>query len=335
MYWWGAGVSHLPLIMQWIIIIAGMIATALALILAAGYVVWLERRGLAVLQDRYGPNRCGPFGLLQPIADALKLLTKEYFQPHFADKFLYNLAPRLVVFSVLVSFVVIPLAPGISWAANFNIGLLFILALSSLHAYGVFLGGWASQSKFSQLGSIRTIAQLVSYELAMGISVLGVVMLAGSFNLETIVQKQTIPYVVLQPLGFIIFMIAGIAETHRLPFDMPEAENELASGYNTEYGGMAFAMFFLGEYLGIVLIAALTATLFLGGWHGPFVDEYHWIGMIWLALKTLAIVLFFIWMRASVPRTRYDQLMTIGWKYLLPLSLVNVIATALIASFWI
>ncbi len=328
--------SHLPLFAQWIIIVVGMVATALALVLLAGYVVWLERRGLAVLQDRYGPNRCGPFGLLQPIADALKLLTKEYFQPHFADKFLYNLAPRLVVFSVLVSFVVIPFAPGISWAGDLNIGLLFILALSSLHTYGVFLGGWASQSKFSQLGSIRTIAQLVSYELAMGLSLFGVIMLSGTFNLEKIVlaQQQHVPYVLWQPLGFIIFMIAGIAETHRLPFDMPEAENELASGYNTEYGGMAFAMFFLGEYLGIVLIAALTATLFLGGWDGPFVSEYPWTGMIWLALKTLVIVLFFIWMRASVPRTRYDQLMTIGWKYLLPLSLLNVIATALIASVW-
>ena len=327
--------SHAPGLVQWIIIISGMIITALGLILAAGYVVYFERRGLALLQDRYGPNRCGPFGLLQPISDAVKLLTKEYFQPPFADKFLYNLAPRLVVFSVLVSFVVIPVAPGISWAADFNIGLLFILALSSLHAYGIFLGGWASQSKYSQLGSIRTIAQLISYELAMSISLFGVIILSGSFNIQKIVEAQSIPYIIYQPLGFIIFMLAGIAETHRLPFDMPEAENELASGYNTEYGGMAFAMFFLGEYLGIVLIAALTSTLFLGGWHGPFVESFPWLGILWLGIKTFILVLCFIWMRASVPRTRYDQLMALGWKYLLPLSLLNIIATALIASFWI
>ena len=327
--------SHAPGLVQWIIIISGMIITALGLILAAGYVVYFERRGLALLQDRHGPNRCGPFGLLQPISDAVKLLTKEYFQPPFADKFLYNLAPRLVVFSVLVSFVVIPIAPGISWAADFNIGLLFLLALSSLHAYGVFLGGWASQSKYSQLGSIRTIAQLISYELAMSISLFGVIILAGSFNIQKIVEAQSIPYIIYQPLGFIIFMLAGIAETHRLPFDMPEAENELASGYNTEYGGMAFAMFFLGEYLGIVLIAALTSTLFLGGWHGPFVESFPWLGILWLGMKTFILVLCFIWMRASVPRTRYDQLMVLGWKYLLPLSLLNIIATALIASFWI
>lgn len=327
--------NDLTLVVQWVVIIIGMIVTALALILLAGYVVYLERRGLALLQDRHGPNRCGPFGLLQPIADAVKLLTKEYFQPPFASKFLYNFAPRLVVFSVLVSFVVIPIAPGISWAGDFNIGLLFILALSSLHVYGVFLGGWASQSKYSQLGSVRTIAQLISYELAMSLSLFGVVILAGSFNLASIVEHQHIPYIILQPVGFIIFMLAGIAETHRLPFDMPEAENELASGYNTEYGGMAFAMFFLGEYLGIVLIASLTTTLFLGGWHGPFVYKYPLAGIIWFALKTLMIVLLFIWIRASVPRTRYDQLMKLGWKYLLPLSLLNVIATACIASFWI
>ena len=326
--------SHLTVIMQWVVIIIGMVITTVALILLAGYVVYLERRGLAIVQDRYGPNRCGPFGLLQPIADAVKLLTKECFQPPFADKFLYNLAPRLVVFSVLLGFVVIPVAPGISWAGDFNIGLLFVLALSSLHVYGVFIGGWASQSKYSQLGSVRTIAQLVSYELAMSLSLLGVIIFSGSFSLTRIVEQQSIPYIILQPLGFIVFMLSGIAETHRLPFDMPEAENELASGYNTEYGGMAFAMFFLGEYLGIILIAALTTTLFLGGWRGPFVAEYPWTGIIWFGLKTVIIVLLFIWMRASVPRTRYDQLLKLGWKYLLPASLLNVIFTACIASFW-
>ena len=320
--------------LHWTAMIAGIVVTLLLLILLSGYVVYLERRGLALLQDRYGPNRCGYFGLLQPIADALKLLTKEYFQPRFADLFLYNLAPRLVVFSVLLGFVVIPIAPGISWAADFNIGVLFILALGSLHAYGVFLAGWSSKCKFSQLGAIRTIAQLVSYELSMSMALLGVVMLSGSFSLEKIVLAQHLPYIVVQPVGFIIFLMAGIAEVHRLPFDMPEAENELASGYNTEYGGMAFAMFFLGEYLGVILLSVLTATLFLGGWRGPYVALYPWLGVVWLTIKTLLFILFFIWMRASIPRTRYDQLMTLGWKYLLPLSLCNVIVTAIAGAYW-
>ncbi|WP_299008794.1 NADH-quinone oxidoreductase subunit NuoH [uncultured Shewanella sp.] len=326
---------NIDLWVYWVIAIIGMFISCIALVLAAGYLVFLERRGLALLQDRYGPNRVGPFGLLQPIADALKLLTKEFFTPHFADKWLYMLAPRLVVFAVLVSFTVIPLAPGISWASGLNIGLLLILALSSLHIYGVFLGGWASHSQYSQLGSIRTIAQLISYELAMGMSLLGVVILAGSFSFDDIILAQTTPFILLQPLGFIVFFLAGIAETHRLPFDMPEAENELAAGYNTEYGGMAFAMFFLGEYLGIILISALTTVLFLGGWKGPFVDDLPWLGAVWFLLKVACILFFFVWMRASVPRTRYDQLMNFGWKYLLPLSLLNVIATALICSFWL
>jgi NADH-quinone oxidoreductase subunit H len=184
------------------------------------------------------------------------------------------------------------------------------------------------------LGAIRTIAQLISYELAMGIAVLGVVMLAGSFSLSTIVDNQTIPYIFLQPIGFIVFFIAGIAETHRLPFDMPEAENELNAGFNTEYGGMPFAMFFLGEYLGVILVGAMTTTLYLGGWHGPGAETYPLLGVGWFVLKTFLLVFFFVWMRASVPRTRYDQLMVFGWKYLLPIGLVNILLTAIVGAFW-
>lgn len=318
----------------WILMIIGMIVTILGLILVAGYTVLFERRCLALLQDRYGPNRAGPLGLFQAISDALKLLTKEYFLPGFVDKRLYILAPLLVVVAILVSFALLPIGQGISWAANLNIGLLFLLGLSSIHAYGVFLGGWASNSKYTMLGAIRTIAQLISYELAMGIAVLGGVMLAGSFSLSTIVDNQTIPYIFLQPIGFIVFFIAGIAETHRLPFDMPEAENELNAGFNTEYGGMPFAMFFLGEYLGVILVGAMTTTLYLGGWHGPGAETYPLLGVGWFVLKTFLLVFFFVWMRASVPRTRYDQLMVFGWKYLLPIGLVNILLTAIVGAFW-
>ncbi|MCD9471957.1 NADH-quinone oxidoreductase subunit NuoH [Photobacterium phosphoreum] len=318
----------------WILMIIGMIVTILGLILVAGYTVLFERRCLALLQDRYGPNRAGPLGLFQAIFDALKLLTKEYFLPGFVDKRLYILAPLLVVVAILVSFALLPIGQGISWAANLNIGLLFLLGLSSIHAYGVFLGGWASNSKYTMLGAIRTIAQLISYELAMGIAVLGVVMLAGSFSLSTIVDNQTTPYIFLQPIGFIVFFIAGIAETHRLPFDMPEAENELNAGFNTEYGGMPFAMFFLGEYLGVILVGAMTTTLYLGGWHGPGAETYPLLGVGWFVLKTFLLVFFFVWMRASVPRTRYDQLMVFGWKYLLPIGLVNILLTAIVGAFW-
>ncbi|PPC76561.1 NADH:ubiquinone oxidoreductase [Pokkaliibacter plantistimulans] len=318
----------------WPLITIAMVVVILGLILAAGFTVFGERRILGLLQNRYGPNQAGPFGLLQAIADAVKLLTKEYFLPGFVDQKLYKLAPVLVVVTVLLSFVVVPIGKGISFAADFNVGLLFILGLSSLHVYGIFLGGWSSSTKYTVLGSIRTIAQLISYELAMGVALLGVVLLSGSFSLEDIVLKQDIAYIFLQPFGFIVFFIAGIAETNRLPFDLPEAENELAAGFNTEYGGMPFAMFFLGEYLGIIFISCLTTTLYLGGWHGPWAESYPLVGVFWFALKTLALLFFFIWMRASVPRVRWDQLMSFGWKYLLPLGLVNIIATALISALW-
>ena len=251
--------------------------------------------------------------------------------PPFAERFFYTLAPILVASAVLISFVVVPVGPNLGWASNINIGLLFVLAMSSLNAYGVFLGGWASNSKFPLIGSIRAIAQLISYELSLGLAVMGVVLLAGSFSLARIVEAQEIPYILLQPVGFLIFLICGVAETHRIPFDLPEAENELASGFNTEYGGMRFGLFFLGEYLGMLLISALTTTLYLGGWHGPF---QPWLAVPWFALKTLALVLLFFWLRASLPRLRYDQLIAFGWKFLLPVALLNIMGTALIGLLW-
>jgi len=318
-------------LLHWLLILVGLGITAVALIVVAALLVFAERRVLGLLQDRYGPNRAGPFGLMQAPADALKLLSKEAFVPPFAERFFYTLAPILVASAVLISFVVVPIGPNLGWAANINIGLLFVLAMSSLNAYGVFLGGWASNSKFPLIGSIRAIAQLISYELSLGLAVMGVVLLAGSFSLARIVEAQEIPYILLQPVGFLIFLICGVAETHRIPFDLPEAENELASGFNTEYGGMRFGLFFLGEYLGMLLISALITTLYLGGWHGPF---QPWLAVPWFALKTLALVLLFFWLRASLPRLRYDQLIAFGWKFLLPVALLNIMGTALVGLLW-
>jgi NADH-quinone oxidoreductase subunit H len=315
----------------WIAVVAGIAATVLALVGMAAVLVFGERRFLGLLQDRYGPNRVGPFGILQSIADALKLLSKEVFIPPFADRRFYLLAPILVATSVLVSFVVVPIGPGLSWAADLNVAILFVLAMSSVNAYGVFLGGWASNSKYPLIGSVRAIAQLISYELSLALAVMGVVILSGSFSLDRIVEAQWVPYIVLQPVGFLIFLVCGVAEAHRLPFDLPEAENELAAGFNTEYGGMLFALFFLGEYMGVLLIAALTTTLYLGGWHGPFLPE---AGVLWFALKTVAVVLVFYWLRTSLPRLRYDQLIAFGWKFLLPLALVNIMVTALVGMLW-
>ncbi len=318
-------------VVYWIGVVVGIGITVFALVGMAAVLVFGERRILGLLQDRYGPNRVGPFGVLQAIADALKLLSKEAFIPPFAERRFYLLAPVLVATSVLVSFVVVPIGPGLNWAADLNVAILFVLAMGSINAYGVFLGGWSSNSKYPLIGSVRAIAQLISYELSLALAVMGVVLLAGSFSLDRIVEAQHIPYVVLQPVGFLIFLICGVAETHRLPFDLPEAENELAAGFNTEYGGMPFAMFFLGEYMAVLLIAALTTTLFLGGWRGPFLP---WAGVLWFALKTGAIVLVFYWLRTSLPRLRYDQLITFGWKFLLPLALLNVMVTALVGMLW-
>jgi NADH-quinone oxidoreductase subunit H len=304
-----------------LLIIAGVLA---GLLIVAPGLIWLERRLLALWQDRYGPNRAGPFGVLIVLADTLKLFFKEDWIPPFADKFVFVLAPGIVVVTVLMSFIVVPFAPGVI-VSDLNIGLLFFLANSSLGAYSIILGGWASNNKYSLLGSMRGAAQMISYEVFMGLSMMGVVLLSGSFSMHTIVEAQRdMWFVVPQFLGFVIFFIAGIAETHRLPFDIPEAESELIAGFHSEYSGMKFGIFFVGEYLGIILISTVTVALYFGGWLGPdFLPP-----LVWFVLKTFGFICFFILLRASLPRPRYDQLMEYGWKILLPLTLLNLVVTA-------
>lgn len=292
----------------------------------AAWLIWLERRMLALWQDRYGPNRAGPFGLLIVAADTIKLFFKEDWIPPFAEKTIFVIAPAIVAAAVLLSFVVIPFAPGIL-VADLNIGLLFFLAMSSLGVYSIVLGGWASNNKYSLLGALRGASQMISYEVFMGLSLMGVVMLSGSFRLTDIVMAQKdLWFVVTQPVGFILFLIAGIAETHRLPFDIPEAESELVAGFHSEYSGMKFGMFFIGEYLGITLISAMVVTIFFGGWLGPFLPP-----LVWFSLKTFVFIVLFILLRASLPRPRYDQLMEYGWKIILPLALLNLLITGAFA----
>ncbi len=289
----------------------------------AATLTWVERRLLGFWQDRYGPNRAGPFGTLQVVADMIKMLFKQDWVPPFADRPVFVIAPAIVMVAVLLAFAVVPVTPAIGVAGALNIGLLFFLAMSSLSVYSLVLGGWASNSKYSLLGGMRAAAQMLSYEVFMGLSLIGVVTVAGSFNLAEIVQAQRgLWFIVPQFLGFLVFLIAGIAETHRLPFDLPEGENELGAGFHTEYSGMKFGMFFVGEYVGIVLISAMIATLFLGGWLGPVLPP-----LLWFLLKTGFFIGFFILLRAALPRPRYDQLMAYGWKVMLPLSLLNLAAT--------
>lgn len=302
--------------------IAGLLAVLIGL--AAG-LIWIERRLLGLWQDRYGPNRVGPFGVLQVLADMIKILTKEDWIPPFSDKPVFVIAPAIVLFTTLMAFVVIPLSPGFG-IVDLNIGLLFVLAMTSLGVYSVVFAAWASNNKYAMIGGMRTAAQMISYEVFMGLSLLGVVLLADSFNLrEIVIAQEGLWFIVPQFLGFLIFMIAGIAETHRLPFDLPEAEHELTAGFHTEYSGMKFGMFFLGEYLGVILVSALVVTLFFGGWHGPLLPP-----IVWFWLKTSFFIVLFILLRAALPRPRYDQLMAFGWKVMLPLSLLNLAVTGAI-----
>jgi len=295
----------------------------IALLATAALLTWIERRLLGLWQDRYGPNRAGPFGALQVLADMIKILFKQDWVPPFADAAVFVLAPAIAMVTVFVAFAVIPVTPSIGIVGHLNIGALFFLAFSALTVYGVVLGGWASNSKYSLLGGMRAAAQMLSYEVFMGLSLLGVVVIAGSFDLADIVRAQRgLWFIVPQFVGFVVFAIAGIAETHRLPFDLPEGENELGAGYHTEYSGMKFGLFFIGEYAGIVLICAMIVTLFLGGWAGPLLPP-----IVWFGLKTSALVAFFILLRAALPRPRYDQLMAYGWKVMLPLSLFNLAVT--------
>ena len=292
-----------------------------ALTVAPG-LIWLERRLLGVWQDRFGPNRVGKFGLLQVLADMIKIFVKEDWVPPFADRPIFILAPAIILVTALMSFTIVPFTQTIT-VVNLNIGLLFFLAMSSMGVYSVALAGWSSNSKYSLLGGLRSSAQMISYEVFMGLSLMGVVMIAGSFDLKKIVEAQRgLWFCIPQFFGMIIFFIAGIAETHRLPFDIPEAESELVAGYHSEYSGMKFGMFFVGEYLGITLISALMVTLFFGGWLGPVLPP-----LVWFLLKTLFFICLFILLRASLPRPRYDQLMSYGWKVLLPLALLNLLIT--------
>ncbi len=304
-------------------IIGGVLA---GLLTVAPGLIWFERRLLALWQDRYGPNRAGPFGVLVVLADTIKLFFKEDWIPPFADKAVFVIAPAIVAITVLMSFVIVPFAPGVI-VVDLNIGILFFLAMSSMGAYSIILGGWASNNKYALLGAMRGAAQLISYEVFMGLSLMGVVLLSGSFSLQDIVNSQKgMWYVVPQFIGFVTFLIAGIAETHRLPFDIPEAESELIAGFHSEYSSMKFGLFFVGEYLGITLISALVVCLFFGGWLGPdFLPP-----LVWFILKTFVFIGLFILLRASMPRPRYDQLMEFGWKIILPITLLNLVVTAVI-----
>ncbi|WNZ57334.1 NADH-quinone oxidoreductase subunit NuoH [Microbulbifer sp. JMSA004] len=306
----------------WIILL-NIFGVLIVTVLLAAILTWGERRLLGFWQDRPGPNRVGKFGTLQVMADMIKLFFKEDFTPKFADIPVFVLAPTVVMATMLIAFAVVPISPNIG-VTDLNIGLLFVLAMSSIAVYSVILGGYASNNKYALLGGLRAAAQTVSYEVFMGLSLMGVVMLSGSFNLREIVNAQADGWFIIpQFLGFIVFFIAGIAESRRTPFDLPEAEHELTAGFHTEYSGMKFGMFFVGEYLAVILISALITTLFLGGWHGPLLPPF-----IWFCLKTAILVGVFILLRAAIPRPRYDQLMKFGWKVMLPLALINLLATA-------
>ncbi len=305
-----------------------------ALLLTAAYLVWAERKLLARLQVRLGPNRAGKFGLLQPIADMIKLLTKEDLVPESADRVIFLLAPAVVSVTALLMFAVVPFGTDITLfgrrvpliISDINVALLLVFAFSSLGVYGVALGGWASNSKFALIGGIRGAAQMISYELPLGLSLVPVVMMARSFSLVDIVNAQRgYPFILVQPLAFAIFVISAMAESKRIPFDLPEAENELGAGFHTEYSGMRFGLFFLGEYVHMQVLGALVAVFFLGGWRGPWLP-----GPVWLFVKIIAVALVMIWIRGTLPRLRYDQLMAICWKVLVPAALINIILTGFV-----
>jgi NADH-quinone oxidoreductase subunit H len=301
------------------------------LLLVAGWLVLVERKLLGRFQVRFGPNRVGRFGLLQPVADTIKMLVKEDIVPERADRIIFLLAPAVVAATTLLIFAVVPFGNRLTlWGraipmviADFNVALLYVLALISIGVYGITLGGWASNSKYSLLGAIRGAAQMISYELPLVLSLVPVVMLAGSFSLVDIVDAQSrYPFVLVLPVSFVIFFISAAAEIKRIPFDLPEAENELVAGYHTEYSGMRFGLFFLGEYISLIVLGSLIAIFFWGGWRGPFLPP-----LVWFIFKVWIIIFFMIWMRGTLPRLRYDQLMHLGWKVLIPLSLLNIIGT--------
>jgi NADH-quinone oxidoreductase subunit H len=315
-----------------IALMLGKIALIFLVILTmAAYLVLAERKLLGRIQERYGPNRAGIFGLLQPLADGIKLITKEDYKPSAADKWLFYLAPAMSAIPAIMIFAIIPFGAPVTMfgrevpmqVIDLNVGLLFFIAFSSIAVYGTALGGWASNSKYSLLGSIRGLAQLISYEITLGLSLAPVVMLSQSFQLSEIVRAQeNCWFIVYQPLAFLIFMISIFAECKRIPFDLPEAEGELVAGFHTEYSGLRFGLFFVGEYINIIVLGGLAATFFLGGWQGPFLPP-----VVWFLIKVLGFSFLFIWIRGTMPRLRYDQLMHLGWKVLTPLALLNILAT--------
>jgi NADH-quinone oxidoreductase subunit H len=318
-------------IVGFLLLIIKLLVVLIVLLTLAAYLVWVERKLLARLQARYGPNRAWRYGLLQPLADVIKLITKEDTVPAGASKTIFLLAPAVVGATALLIFAVIPFGKDITIqgrlvpmvVTDLNVGLLFFLALSSLAVYGVALGGWASNSKYSLLGGIRGAAQMISYEISLGLSLVPVVMLAGSFSLVDIVNAQNrLPFLLMQPVSFILFFVSAAAEIKRIPFDLPEAENELVAGYHTEYSGMRFGLFFLGEYITMIVLGGLVAIFFLGGWRGPIFPP-----TVWFLLKVFLTVFILIWFRGTLPRLRYDRLMSIGWKVLTPVSLLNIMAT--------
>ena len=310
------------------------VVIAVAIMSVVPILVWLERRLMGRFQVRLGPNRVGPFGLVQPMADTIKLLFKESIVQSSADKFLFHLAPAIVVFTAIVGFAVIPFGAPFEvfgqsielWGANVNSGILFVFAISGMGIYGMVLAGLASNNKYSLMGGLRSSAQMISYELTLGLSALSIIVLTGSLNLVDMVKAQeTVPFILVQPLAFLLFYIAGVAETNRAPFDLPEAEQELVAGFHTEYTGMKFAMFFMGEYINMVTMSALVTLLFLGGWNAYGLPVWP---IVAFALKVGFLLCVFIWLRSTFPRIRYDRLMTFGWKVLLPLCLLNLLITA-------
>ncbi len=314
-------------------VVMGVIVMVVILSALAGLVMvlqYLDRRLIGRFQVRFGPNRVGPSGLLQPIADTIKLLTKEDLRPRLADPIIFTLAPLLGLLAAALAFAVIPFSKG-GFLADLNVGILYIFGVTSLGAIGIFMAGWSSNNKYSVIGAMRAVAQLISYEVPVVLSVLGVVLVTGSLSLVDIVEKRDLPLVLLQPLGFLIYLVAGTAEVGRPPFDLLEAESEIIAGYHTEYNGMRWALLQLGEYLAAFLVACVVATLFLGGWKGPGPAI---LGYVWFLLKALAVYLLLLWVRASLPRVRIDQIMGFAWKFLLPLSLLNIFITAAEALVW-
>ena len=329
--------------MDWILVLEWVIKSIVLILFGLvgfAYTTYFERRALARIQTRIGPNRAGPAGLLQPVADGIKLIFNEELIPAKADRFLFLLAPILTVLPSLIIWAVVPWGTSITlfgreiplYLADINVGALYIMAVASIAVYGIVIAGWSSNSKYPLLGSLRATAMIVSYELSLGLAFVGPILLSNSMSMIQIVEKQqeTYWFFILQPLGFVIFLLAVLAEVNRAPFDMPEAEQELVGGYHTEYSGMKFALFFMAEYIKMIAVSAIAATLFLGGYSGPFVDTLPWLGPIYLLLKIIILLFGMIWVRGTLPRFRYDRLMAFGWKIMLPAALINVFITAVV-----